>query len=69
MAMSFEERWAPIQAFQMAAPDDPALRHKLYQKTNQMRIDSLVDKSFPSQGTPQGSHEGSQSDTPNKDNP
>lgn len=47
-------------------PDDESfLRRTLTHKAFDMRIDN----SFPSQGTPQGSHEGSQSDTPSKDNP
>lgn len=68
------ESWSPWgkSIFSARDPADPKAPSLPQRKEGDTRsgwdVFNRVDKSFPSLGIPQGAHEGSQSQTPNKEN-
>jgi hypothetical protein len=62
---TFNDRFSAASETTMS----PSTESFLYRTTMHAADRMRIDPSFPSQGTPQPSHQGSQSTTPNKDLP
>jgi hypothetical protein len=64
---SFEDRYSPsYTAGASNQADSNRLTAGLYRQSHQIRNDMRIANEFPSMGTAYGSHEGSQSVSPNK---
>lgn len=67
----FNQRFAPSQEYGPGKANSPALdavmKDRMSTRAKQMYNRSLIDSAFPSAGSEQRAHEGSQSDSPNKE--
>ncbi len=66
---SFKDRWSPVSDFNQAARNQGKYGSSdTMDKLKDYGMSKIHD-TFPSRGEAKGSYEGSQSDSPNKDNP